>query len=278
MRCRERLVQVQVQDVESHITRTGDTDERVHIRSVVVEKASASVDEGCDLLDVLLEKAEGVRVRHHNAGDVVAEQRFEVVHIHKAVSLGLHDNHLQTADGGAGRVRSVGTVRHDHLGPLEVTVQDVVLTHYHQTGQLAVRSGARIEREVCHSSDRSQSLVHIIIDLQSALYRGRRLQRMQSEEALHPGDLLVDLRVVFHRAASQRIESGIDTEVHLGQVGVVAHDINLAHLRKPHCLRPSEPSRNLVSGGSPLVLAEGIADSPLFGEFENKLIVILHIP
>ena len=276
MRGGERLVQVQVQDVESHIAWTGHADERVHIRSIIVEKASASVDEGGDLLYVLLEESEGVRVRHHDAGDVVAQKRFEVVHVHETVCLGLNDNHFQTADSGAGRVCTVSAVRHDHLGSLQIPVKDVVLTHDHQTGQLTVGAGARIEREMGHSRDRGQSLVHIIVNLQGALNRGRRLQRMQPEEAFHPGDLLVDLRVVLHRAASQRIESGVHTEIHLGEVRVVTHDINLAHLRKSNCLGPSESSRNLVSGGSPLVLAEGIADSPLFGEFENKLIVIFH--
>ena len=236
------------------------------------------MDEGGDLLYVLLEESEGVRVRHHDAGDVVAKQRLEVVHIHQAVSLGLHHNHLQTADSGAGRVRSVGAVRHDHLGSLQIPVKDVVLTHDHQTGQLTMGSGARIKREAGHARDSGKSLVHVVVDLQSSLYRGCRLERVQPEEALHLGDLLVDLRVVLHRATSQRIESGVHTEIHLGKVRVVTHDINLAHLRKSNCLRPSESSRNLVRGGSPLVLSEGIADSPLFGEFEYQFIVVFHRP
>ena len=61
-------------NVEAHVAGTDSAQKRVHIGTVVVEKAAAFVHERSDLLDILLEQSESVGVRHHNAGDVGAEK------------------------------------------------------------------------------------------------------------------------------------------------------------------------------------------------------------
>ena len=70
---------------------------------------------------------------------------------------------------------------------------------------------------------------------------------MKPLETLHVGDFLVNLGIVLHRAAPERIESGVDTEVHLRQVGVVPNHIHLAHLRQLRSLRTHQILRD--SGG-----------------------------
>ena len=72
VRLRERLVQVEVDDVEAHVARARAPHHRVEVRAVVVERRARVVDERGDLLDVRVEQPERVRVGEHQAGDVVA--------------------------------------------------------------------------------------------------------------------------------------------------------------------------------------------------------------
>ena len=170
MRGGECLVEIQVHDVESHITRTYNPQERIHIGSVVVQKASASVNKFRNLSDFLFEKTERIRIGHHDAGDIVTEKRSQVSHVHEAVFLGLHDYHFQAADCRTGRIGSVCTVRNDDLGPAQISPADMVLTHDHQTCKFTVCACARIERERRHSGNRRQVFLHIVIYLQRSLY------------------------------------------------------------------------------------------------------------
>ena len=181
----ECLVKVQVHDVEAHVAWTDNTQERVHIRSVIVEETAAFVHELGDFPDFTLEKSEGIRVGHHYAGDVVPEKRLEIGHIHESVSIGLNHYHVESADCGAGRIGSVRAVRHNNLGPLQVTPEKMVLAHYHESGQLAVRSRARIEGESGHSGDGGKGLLHIVIYLEGSLNRGFRLERMEGGQTRH---------------------------------------------------------------------------------------------
>ena len=84
-----------------------------------------------------------------------------------------------------------------------------------KTGKLAVRPCKWIESELSHSCNRRKSMSEVLIQTKNALDSGCRLQRMQTSERWHSCDFLVDLRIIFHSAASERIESGIHTEVHL---------------------------------------------------------------
>ena len=59
---RERLVEVDVDDVEAHVARPRDPADGVEVRAVVVHEGSRSVEDPLDLLDVLVEQAERRRV------------------------------------------------------------------------------------------------------------------------------------------------------------------------------------------------------------------------
>ena len=75
VRGRERLVQVEVHDVEAHVAGAHDTEDRVQVRAVVVEQAADLVDGRGDRVDLLFEEPERVRVREHDARHVAVEDR-----------------------------------------------------------------------------------------------------------------------------------------------------------------------------------------------------------
>ena len=126
----------------------------------------------------------------------------------------------------------MSTVRDNDFRPLGVTMEKMILSHNHETGQFAMCTGTRVECKSGHSGYCGQGFLHVVINLESTLYGRFRLKRMKSEEARHCCDFLIDLRVVLHRTASERIESGINAEVHLRKIGIVSYDIHLTDLRK----------------------------------------------
>ena len=85
VRLRERLVQVEVDDVEAHVAGPRAAHHGVEVRAVVVERRADAVDDPGDLLDVPVEHAERVRVGEHQAGDVVVGLRAQVVDVDAAV-------------------------------------------------------------------------------------------------------------------------------------------------------------------------------------------------
>src|SRR5438105_1026607 len=73
VRCREGLVQIEVHDIEAHVAGPRDADQRVEVRTVVVEERTGVVRQLRDLQDVFLEDSERVRVGQHDRGDVRVE-------------------------------------------------------------------------------------------------------------------------------------------------------------------------------------------------------------
>ena len=109
----------------------------------------------------------------------------------------------------------MGTVWYNDAGTLEVAAGHMVLAYDHQACKLTVRTSERIQGKLRHTGDGRKSMSQTLIDTQGSLDSLGRLHRMQARKSRHCSDLLVDLRIVFHGAASERIESRVHTEVHL---------------------------------------------------------------
>ncbi len=68
-----------------------------------------------DLLDVRVEKAEGVRAGHHDRRHLVGHRLLEELDIHVAVGGGRHGDDLITGNGGRGRIGAVGRIGNDDV-------------------------------------------------------------------------------------------------------------------------------------------------------------------
>ena len=99
---------------------------------------------------------------------------------------------------------------------------------------------------------------------------------MQARKARMSGNLFVDLRIVLHSAASQRIESGIHTEVHLREIRIVAYHVKFAHLRESRRLAAAKSSRKLAEGVLPLIGRQRVSLSSCLGKIKDQFIVVLH--
>ena len=107
-----------------------------------------------------------------------------------------------------------------------------------------------------------------------------RRERMAIEESRQHRELVARLRVVLHRARTERIEVRVDGEVELRQLGEVAHHFELADFRQhraascgagfPECRRRSRSAcalrRPLAEGAAP---GTRVFEDDLFGMFEH---------
>ena len=102
------------------------------------------------------------------------------------------------------------------LGTLMITACHVIATHHHQSGELSVSTGIRIECELSESGEIGQSVLKVPIQLESTLCCGCVLQRMKRSELRHSRHFLVDFRIILHGAASERIKTRVDTKILIG--------------------------------------------------------------
>ena len=183
-----------------------------------------------------------VGVRQHQAGDLLVGLRAQVVDVDAAVGVraDLHD--LVAGHRHGRRVRAVRRVRGEDLRAVLAAVL-VVGACEQDAGQLAVRAGGRLQRDVRQAGDLAERLLQVPHQLQRALRAPLVLQRVQARVARQRRDALVQLRVVLHRARAERVEAGVEVEVALAQAVVVAHQLRLADLRESRRLRAPQARR-----------------------------------
>src|SRR5574344_2037342 len=126
----------------------------------------------------------------------------------------------------------MSTVRYDDPCALEISSLKVVLAHNHKSGQFSMSSGTWSECKRLHTCNSCKCLIQFIIDFKSPLYGTVRLKRMFRLEGRHIGNFLVYFRIVLHGTTSERIESCINSEIHLREIGIMSYYVNLTNLRK----------------------------------------------
>ena len=154
----ERLVQVEVDDVEAHVARTADPHDRVQVRAVVVQRRPHAMHDPLDLLDPRLEQPERRGIGQHQAGDVLVGLRPQVVEVDVAAGVGADLDHLVSSHRHRRRVRAVGGVGRQHLGPVLAAVL-VERSGQQHAGKLALRPRARLQRDVWQPGDLAERVL-----------------------------------------------------------------------------------------------------------------------
>jgi hypothetical protein len=246
MRLRERLVQVDVDDVEPHVARARDTADRVQVRAVVVHERAGAVEDRLDLLDVLVEEAERGRVGDHQPGGLRPDLRAHVVDIDVAALVRLHADEVIAGHRHRGRVRAVRRVGDDDLAALLVLASvGEVGVEEHQARELPLGTGGGLERDGVEPADLGEDLLQAPHELERALRALLLLERVQVAEPGQADEALVHARVVLHRARAERVEAGVDSEVSGRELGEVPDELGLGDLRQPRRRRPRELRRHL---------------------------------
>ena len=85
-------------------------------------------------------------------------------------------------------------------------------------------SGTRIERELSETGEGTELLLQLVIDVQCPLAGVGGLHGVLACKLLQGGEFFIDDRIVFHRAAAQRIETIVHTEVIMRKVRIMTYD------------------------------------------------------
>ena len=144
-----------------------------------------------------------------------------------SVGISLHRAAAHRRGRRVGAVRGVG---HDDLDAREVLAGLVVRTNHRHAGELALRARHRRQRHAAHAGHFLQHFLQLEQDLQDALPRRFRRERMPVEQLGQHRVLVTRLRVVLHRARPERVEVRVDGEVELRQAREMTHRLQLRHL------------------------------------------------
>ena len=158
------------------------------------------MDRGQQLADPRLEQPQRGRIRDHDGRGARSECGAEGVHVDAAVGRGWHVHGTEAGHGGGRRVRPVGRVGHEHVGPLDVAAAAVVGPNHEDAGQLALRTCGRLEGNGAHAADLGEHRLQLEEQLQRSLRDLVRRLRVQAGEAGQARGPFVELRVELHGA------------------------------------------------------------------------------
>ena len=167
MRCGERLVQVDVHNVEAHIARTAFAEKCVEICSVVIHQAASLMNEFRNLQDTRLEDAQRIGIGHHHGCHLTShftEKLAKMLDIDCSVSKALHLHDFKSADCCRGRVSAVSRVGNQNLCASDILSVFVISTDDHQTGQLAMSPSTGIQGEFLQTGKLGKRFLQVVID------------------------------------------------------------------------------------------------------------------
>ncbi|MNN44189.1 hypothetical protein D3C81_1584670 [compost metagenome] len=164
MRGAHRFVQIKVHNVKAHVAGAGDAHDRVGVGAVIIQQTAGFMHNLGDLYDLFLEQAQRVRVGEHQRSRVFADSRSQRVQVHHAARGGRDGHRLEPGDRGAGGVRAVRGVRHDHLGAF-LAAAFVVGADHHQAGPFAMGPGRGLQRHLVHTGESGQVQLQAIHQL-----------------------------------------------------------------------------------------------------------------
>ena len=101
-------------------------------------------------------------------------------------------------------------------------------TDRHHAAELAMRACTRAQRDGGHPGQGFQPIRQGVDQRQCPGHRRHRLERVDIGKSGEPRQLLVEPRIVLHRARAKLIEPAVDGVVLLRQPGEVADNLRLA--------------------------------------------------
>ena len=143
MRRRKRLVQVHVNDIEVHITRSNLAQNGVQVGTVVVQQATGLMHHIGDVLDVTFEHAQRRWVGQHDARGLRTEDCLQLVHIDVAVRASPNLLDHTATHRCRRRIGTMCSIGNDNLVAFRVATRFVVGLDHRHARQFALCAGHR---------------------------------------------------------------------------------------------------------------------------------------
>ena len=247
-------MQVDVHGVDAEIARPRLADDGVEVGAVAVEIRARLMQRRGDLDDLALEQAAGVGVGQHDRGDVGAERRAHRRGRRRSRRRGREWRARKSRSARRSRdwcrARNPAPARPCAVSPSPRAAIAALIAIMPQSSPCAPAFGViatAFMPVIVISSPASDA-----DQRQRALHGRDRLQRMRVGEAGQPRHLLVEPRVVLHRAGAERIEPGVDRIVLARQPHVMAQRLRLAEARQAdrRARARAAPRRSANGGGA----------------------------
>ena len=171
---------------------------------------------------------------------------LELAEVHLAVLVGAELHDLVARDGRRRRVRAVRRVGHEDLRPLLAPRLVIGADHEHAR-QLALRAGRRLQRHRVHAGDLGEHRASSCISRSAPCDSDSGVSGCRRAKPGKPRHVLVDLRVVLHRARAERVEARVEPVVHLAQAREVTDHVELGHLGQGRRLAAQGGSRQPIA-------------------------------
>ena len=169
MRCRECLMQVDVHNVEAHISRAAYTKHRVEVGSIIIHKTTTFVYKSLYLRNLTLKKTKCIRIGHHHGCNSIVKQSTQIVYIDNTFCCRFYLNYFQSAYSCRCRVSAMCRVGYNNLSTFHVATTLVIGAYNHKSGKLSVCTCKWVECEFLQARYSRKSLLHVVVYLQSSL-------------------------------------------------------------------------------------------------------------
>ena len=104
------LMQIQVTDIRTKVSRTAEPNKRIHIRPIHIDLATMAMDYLADLPDSLFEDTMRRRIGDHQCAEpsgILINSFSQIVEIDVALGIALHGDDLKSCHCRGGRIGAV---------------------------------------------------------------------------------------------------------------------------------------------------------------------------
>mmetsp|Transcript_33850 Transcript_33850/g.81840 ORF Transcript_33850/g.81840 Transcript_33850/m.81840 type:complete len:399 (+) Transcript_33850:905-2101(+) len=226
----ERFVQIKMADVSADDPGTGQTNLRVHIRSIHVNLSPCLVNHIYNLHDLLLEHAERRGIRDHERRHVLPmllHLRREILQIDVPRVIVVHDDDLHPRHGSARGIRPMRALGNEAHVPMSLPLILEVILDGEQSRVLSRGAAVGLRRDGRESRDLGEVLIEILdhLVISPHLIVGREGVDVAEARPRH-GDHLRG-RVELHRARSERYHGVVQCQVAIFERFEVAQHLRL---------------------------------------------------
>lgn len=266
----ECLVEIEVANIRSEVSRAAETDLGIHVCAVEIDLTTRFVDERADFADCGFEDAVGRGVGDHECPKFIAmvgDFFTQIVQIDIAQGVAADRNHCESRHDGTGWIGAMRGGGNEADAPVGLVEGEMVLADDEESGKFSLRACVGLERDSGKAGDFRKPALELGKNPLVALRLGDWCEGMQAGDGF-PGEGEHFRRgVELHRAGAQGNHRSGEREIPALQTADVAQHLGLRMMVEENGV--AETGRGAFDVGGP-----GIREGEIDG-MEGKGIAVM---